>query len=316
VERILCAPLDWNFSLAEKGMRSLITTLVAGALVIFFSTSVRAQSLNGSRSSVARQASEARRHDFSYMETGVRVSRFIDTGLLERLEGNRDYELHGVSWPYARPAVRLFVERLSSQFRSGCGETLTITSLTRPVSEQPSNSSADSVHPTGMAVDLRVPQTRACRDWLNSVLLSLEGAGVLEATRENNPPHYHVAVFPNAYESYVATRGRTPDEYIVRRGDSLISIARKTGTTVLQLRAANGISGDLIRAGQTLSVPTEASLQAAETVHRVRRGESLTVIARLYGTTVAAIRAANDLTGDFIRDGEVLRVTAAGVSVP
>lgn len=292
-----------------RSLRSIIVT----AIFLTLPATVLSQSLNGSKASMARQTAQAAAHDFSYLQTSARVRTFIDAGYIVRLEGNRDYDLHGVSHPYARPAVRLFVERLGAQYHSACGEKLTVTSLTRPINEQPANSSDDSVHPTGMAVDLRVPGSRRCRDWLNSVLLSLEKAGVLEATRERNPPHYHIAVFPQPYEAYVGSLAdETPQEYIVRRGDSLIAIAGRTGTTVPQLRVVNGISGDMIRVGQTLKIPSDGEA-ATETVHRVRRGESLSVIARLYGTTVAAIRAANDLTSDLIRDGQVLRVTAASV---
>jgi LysM repeat protein len=294
-------------------MRHLITFFVVLSASLFQAGHGGAQSLSGSRASMSRQTSQARTHDFTYMETGARVAWFVDAGLLVPLSGNRDYTLYDVSYPYARPAVRVFVERLSSQYRATCGETLTVTSLTRPIREQPSNSSEDSVHPTGMAVDLRVPSTRACRDWLNGVLLSLEGSGVVEATRETSPPHYHVAVFPSPYETYVANLGLTPHEYIVQRGDSLTAIAERTGSSVATLRAANGIRGDLIRIGQALQVPDSGERPApeaeSEAVHRVRRGESLSRIARLYGTTVAAITTANGLSGDLIRVGQLLRVT-------
>lgn len=293
-------------------MRNLKSVVITAMFLTLPATALP-QSLNGSRASMDRQNAQAAAHDFSFLETRARVATFVDAGYIVRLTGNRDYDLHDVSYPYARPAVRLFVERLGSQYHSACREKMTVTSLTRPVSEQPSNSSEDSVHPTGMAVDLRVPGSRSCRDWLNSVLLSLEGTGVLEATRERSPAHYHIAVFPQPYEAYVASLAdMSPEEYIVHRGDSLIAIAGRTGTTVPELRATNGISGDLIRVGQKLKIPSDLDV-ATETVHRVRRGESLSVIARLYGTTVAAIRAANDLTGDLIRDGQVLRVTAASV---
>jgi hypothetical protein len=55
-----------------------------------------------------------------------------------------------------------------------------------------------------MAVDLRVPAVAAHRAWLERTLISLEGLGVLDATRERHPPHYHVAVFPARYGEYVA----------------------------------------------------------------------------------------------------------------
>ena len=78
-----------------------------------------------------------------------------------------------------------------------------VTSLTRPLSRQPRNASSRSVHPTGMALDVRRSNSRSCRSWLESVLLSLEGSGVLEATRESYPPHYHIAVYPQPYARYV-----------------------------------------------------------------------------------------------------------------
>jgi len=116
-----------------------------------------------------------------------------------------------------------------------------------------------------MAVDVRRSNSSACRSWLEGVLLSLEKTGVLEATRESYPPHYHVAVFPNPYSRYVEdlslrqTEARVASagvlEYRVRRGDSLWDIAQSHGTTVERLKAENQISGSRIYAGQLLKVP-------------------------------------------------------------
>lgn len=229
---------------------------------------LHAQSLRGSQASMERQNGQAVRHDFTFLSNSAHVSRFVDLGLLVPLGGNANYELNRVSFPYARPEVRTFVQRLSRQYRRACGEKLVVTSLTRPTTRQPRNSSDLSVHPTGMAVDLRRSNSRACRSWLEDVLLSLERGGVLEATRERRPPHYHVALFPQQYSQYVA--GRMVDErraaevvasrdetvrYEVRRGDSLWTIAEAHGTTVTQLRSANRLSGSRIYAGQVLDVP-------------------------------------------------------------
>ncbi|HBJ88234.1 MAG TPA: hypothetical protein DDZ88_31145 [Verrucomicrobiales bacterium] len=43
--------------------------------------------------------------------------------------------------------------------------------------------------------------------------------------------------------------------YAIKSGDTLSAIARKNGTTVAKLKAANGLSGDMIRAGKTLKIP-------------------------------------------------------------
>ena len=88
--------------------------------------------------------------------------------------------------------------RLSAQYHSSCGEKLTVTSLLRPRDRQPANSVAHSVHPTGMAIDLRIPSSQKCRAWLERTLLSLEKQHVVEATWERYPPHYHVAVLARA----------------------------------------------------------------------------------------------------------------------
>ena len=97
------------------------------------------------------------------LKTDGNVMDFIRSGLLVRLDGNRNYELADVSFPYVRPQVKLFVERLSAQSRAKCEDSIVLTSGTRSLAGQPSNGSSRSVHPAGMAVDLRIhaPRLRA-----------------------------------------------------------------------------------------------------------------------------------------------------------
>jgi hypothetical protein len=216
----------------------------------------------------------AKTHQFTYLGTESQLEKFVRLGYLVPVESNADFELHEVSFPYTRSESALFVKRLGAQYHAACGEKLVVTSLTRPNSLQPRNASDRSVHPTGMAVDLRVPQTPACRRWIERVLLDLEQRRVLEATRERRPAHYHIAVFPAPYRDWVA--GRSPSvrmaqtaapkpttgaarkslaRYQVRTGDSLWNIARKHGTTVAQLRAKNALASNRIRPGQVLELP-------------------------------------------------------------
>jgi LysM repeat protein len=252
------------------------------------SVSLTAQSLMGSKESLLRQNEEAREHDFTYLRTSSDVRDFADRGLLVRLRGNSDYLLASLSFPYARPEVKLFIERLSDQYHAACGERLVVTSLTRPITRQPPNASHLSVHPTGMATDLRRSGRASCREWLESTLLDLENKGVVEATREQYPPHYHVTVFPNPYVRYVASTGdevpssvaepvrvakstkkssrsRTvvaskssrSKKYRVGRGDNLWQIAKRHHVSVARIKQVNGLrSASRLKPGQMLSIPS------------------------------------------------------------
>ena len=217
------------------------------------------QTLRGSESSVNRAYQTAKEHDFTFLQTGRQVDRFVEAGYLVPIGDGLNYTIHNVSFPYGRSEVKLFVERLSGQYRRACGEKLVVTSLTRPTSRQPRNASSLSVHPTGMAVDFRRSNSSVCRNWLESTLLYLEEVGVLEATRERRPPHFHVAIFPDQYGEYVERLMRNPSRagstHIVRNGDSLWGIARLYGTSVSKLKETNRIRGDRIVPGQILSLP-------------------------------------------------------------
>ncbi len=238
-------PRKWKIA-AAIGCICLIPTLPA-----------RAVSLRGTTSSLDRQNVQARNHDFTFLGTRSQVARFVENGWLVPVESNHVYRLKGVSFPYSRPEVKLFVERLGRQYFAVCGEVLVITSLTRPRSHQPRNASPRSVHPTGMALDLHRPSDRGCRAWLERVLLSLEAQGVLEATYERRPPHYHVAVYPDLYKRYVErlASGRQTRSHRVDRGDTLWRIATKYQTTVAAVRRQNHLKSNRIYPGQILELP-------------------------------------------------------------
>ena len=233
----------------QKAVSYLLAALIGLAIT---ARTADAQSLRGSRASMDRQNHQAMLHDFTFMRDGKHVSRFVRTGLLVRLRGNRDYVLKDVSYPYARPEVKLFTERLAAQFRAACGEQLVVTSLTRPQ--------------TGMAIDLRRHNKPSCRNWLERILLLLEERGVLEAAAEKHPPHYHVALFPRPYANYVRklvgkASPRTGDgftdvvAYRVSRRDTLWKIAQSHGTTTDRIQSKNALKSTRIYPGQVLQVP-------------------------------------------------------------
>lgn len=247
------------------------------AVLALWAVPSAAQSLRGSRASIDRMYNHARANDITFYRSGTGVRGAAREGDLVRMSGNGDYRLHGVSYPYALSATRTFVQRLAAQYRDVCGEKLVITSGVRPTSLRLTNSTDRSVHPTGMAIDIRKPRGGRCLTWLRETLLHLEGQGVIEATEERRPPHFHVAVYPAPYRRYVnnggggssgetrtASRSRSSSSssprasrttYRVRSGDSLWEIARRHDTTVDRLRAANDMRSNRIVAGQVLVIP-------------------------------------------------------------
>ena len=254
-----------------RGLSAARRPLVPAAViaVLFVLTTANAalgQSLRGSGTSLDRQNRQAQLHDFTFLRDAAHVQRFVDAGYLVVIQGDDNYSLKAVSFPFGRPAVKLFIERLSAQYRRACGEQLVVTSLTRPISNQPRNASRRSVHPTGMAIDLRRPYPGPCRDWLEDTLLSLEGERVLDATRETSPAHYHVALYAKPYTAYVARLTDTTASevtasigrdttYRVRRRDTLWRISRQYDTTPEAIQRANGLRSTQIYPGQLLKIP-------------------------------------------------------------
>ncbi len=300
-----------------------------------------AASLTPSHSALQRQVAAARGLDYAKTESDVRA--MVEAGDLVRVPGNGDYELKaGNPWPYAAPALRRLIENLGHGYRRGCGESLVVTSLVRPRNRQPRNASPLSVHPTGTAVDLRVPWRRQCRSALESALNELEDAGVIEAARERWPPHYHVVVFPRPYLAYLgdeeapfepsavlaAAGGSLPAtvpvssstaetyRYVVQRGDTLWSLGERYGVDPGVILRFNGLSFSRLQVGQLLAIPVPGHAAPASApspaTYRVRAGDNLWRIAQRHGTSTQNLQRANGLSSTRIHPGQVLRIPAGG----
>jgi len=108
--------------------------------------------------------------------------------------------------------------------------------------------------------------------------------------------------------------------YRVRSGDTLIVLARRYRTTVRAIKRANGLRGDMIYIGQRLRIPTSArnanSRKSCGATYRVRKGDTLTKIARSCRTTVKRLRRLNKIPASArLVAGQVLRLKA-GVALP
>lgn len=110
--------------------------------------------------------------------------------------------------------------------------------------------------------------------------------------------------------------------YQVRAGDTVSAIAARAGTSVSAIVAANGLNSQaLIKVGQVLRLPagkaaTAAPARAASaTTHTVAAGDTVSALAKRYGTTVEQIVSANRLDSRaLIIIGQ--RLTIPGTSAP
>jgi len=120
--------------------------------------------------------------------------------------------------------------------------------------------------------------------------------------------------------------------YVVAAGDTLSGIASRFGLSVVDISELNQIQDpDRIRVGQRLVLPGEVDVSAAPaaprrreravavpaggTTYVVKSGDTLSEIAQRHGTTVRALRTANNLSGDLIQVGQKL-VIPGGDAAP
>lgn len=100
--------------------------------------------------------------------------------------------------------------------------------------------------------------------------------------------------------------------YIVKKGDSLYSIANKYNTTVEELKRINNLTSNILSIGQVLKLPSDkaSDVENEENTisYTVQKGDSLYSIARKYDTTIDRIKDLNNLTTNLLSIGQVLLI--------
>lgn len=104
----------------------------------------------------------------------------------------------------------------------------------------------------------------------------------------------------------------TGDEYVVKKGDTLYSIARKYNTSVDNLKSINNITTDSLAIGQIIKLPSTSS--TAGDTYIVKKGDSLYSIARTYNTSVDKLKEINNLTSNALAIGQVLKLPSSNAS--
>lgn len=93
--------------------------------------------------------------------------------------------------------------------------------------------------------------------------------------------------------------------YIVKKGDTLYSVAMANNTTVDELKKANNLTSNILSTGQLLKIP---SALLPESTYTVKKGDSLYSIANKYNTTVEELKRINNLTSNTLSIGQVLKL--------
>lgn len=112
--------------------------------------------------------------------------------------------------------------------------------------------------------------------------------------------------------------------HVVKKGETLVSIAKKYKVSVANLKRWNSKKSNSVRVGEKLIIysrttaSTSSSKPKAATTpakasttqkHVVKKGETLSSIARRYNTTPAELRKKNNLRSDAIKVGQTLVVS-------
>jgi len=106
--------------------------------------------------------------------------------------------------------------------------------------------------------------------------------------------------------------------YRVKKGDSLIKIAKKFHVSVKEIKKVNRLRGSRIYIGQKLKIPVKTKKNSTGkttkiyTIYRVKRGDTLGKIAKKFKTTVSEIKRLNGLKRNIIYPGQKLKIPVKG----
>ncbi len=113
-------------------------------------------------------------------------------------------------------------------------------------------------------------------------------------------------------------------EYEIKPGDTLIELAQKYNTSVKNIKERNNLKNETIIAGDIIKIPFDGtggvhhdSRSRTEErqnppskyiTHQIQPGESLSVIANRYGTSIETIQLSNNLKGSRIYAGQEIKI--------
>ena len=99
--------------------------------------------------------------------------------------------------------------------------------------------------------------------------------------------------------------------YIVKKGDTLYSIASKFNTTVDTIKRLNNLTTNTLSIGQILILPTNEDIEIDTIIYTIKKGDTLYSIANKYNTTVDTLKRLNNLTTNDLKIGDTLIIPSS-----
>ena len=97
--------------------------------------------------------------------------------------------------------------------------------------------------------------------------------------------------------------------YVVKKGDTLWSIANNFNVSVNDLKNANNKSNNSLSIGEQLIIPGKSTGEnVSTTIYTVKSGDNLYSIARRYNVTVNEIKSLNNLSSNLLSIGQKLSI--------
>jgi membrane-bound lytic murein transglycosylase D len=146
-------------------------------------------------------------------------------------------------------------------------------------------------------------------------------AGFNRAATQPGGPHRLLVPSRLAADLRRALEDLPPDQRLrwrrqkIQKGDTLRALANRYEVTVHAIQRANHLATDQINAGEELLIPLSESVavmlakargDGERFTYRVRKGDSLYVIAKRFQVTVDELRRWNDIVGRLIKPGQRL----------
>jgi len=109
--------------------------------------------------------------------------------------------------------------------------------------------------------------------------------------------------------------GASAATYTVKSGDTLSAIAKKYNTSYSTIMKKNNLNSTKIRVGQKLKIDEKTSTSTSNIItYSVKKGDTLSGIAKNYGTTYKEIMSMNKLKTTNIKIGQKLKITSKTTS--